>query len=64
MKDKTNVYQITPDRQSKFRISILMAGEEKKNSQGNKESKKRKGVGAEYIFSSQDGIGYCHWKLW
>lgn len=27
----TNVYQVTPDRQSKFRSSLLMVGEEKKH---------------------------------
>ena len=42
MRGMTNVFQITPERQSKFRISVLMVGEEKKNSQGN--SQKKKGI--------------------
>lgn len=44
MRGMTNVNQITPDRQSKFKISLLTVGEEKKNSQGNRVKKKKDNI--------------------
>lgn len=62
MRGKTNVYQITPDRvNSEF---LFLWQEKKKRTAKEIKSQKKKVGGAEYIFSSQDGIGYCHWKLW